>query len=78
MVTCGLHAGAGGQACASTAAPAGEAHAYPGHALAPTTWQVNPFEQSLFWVHEVVSAEAVRDAPSAPRAKRIASERTGR
>jgi hypothetical protein len=79
MITWGSHAGGGGQDWASTSVPVIAAHAYPGHAVAPTAWQVNPFEQSLFWVQEVGSAEAVRDAPSAPSANSRAIEpRSGR
>jgi hypothetical protein len=73
LITVGSHTGGGGHASASTPA-GGTAHAVPGQAVAPTTWQVNPFVQSLSAVQEAGSAPAVRATPSEPSAKRAASE----
>jgi hypothetical protein len=73
LITVGLHTGGGGQASASTP-DGGTAHAIPAQAVAPTTWQVNPFVQSLSSVQEVGSAPAVRATPRKPSANRVASE----
>jgi hypothetical protein len=70
VITVGSHEGGGGQASASTPS-AGPAHAYPAHAEAPTTWQVNPFVQSLSAVQVLRSAPAVRARPSEPSANRV-------
>jgi hypothetical protein len=73
LITEGSQTGGGGQASASTPG-GGTAHAVPAQAVAPTTWQVNPFVQSLSAVQAVGSALAVRATPSDPSANRVASE----
>jgi hypothetical protein len=72
LITVGSHTGGGGQASASTPA-GGTAHAVPAQGVAPTTWQVNPFVQSLSAM-QFGSAPAVRATPSEPSANRVASE----